>query len=199
MNADLRTSESIETSLARVFDRLYNSPMSAIACRLPEQPSASRYDQRVSIVDGLRRAFEKFKHHRDFSRRVTSFIEAELPAFTVSVSCENRRNSVRVWGAGIDFNDSVCVTWSQLEPWVEGFAHAIDVADYRDHEERAIDEEGLCAKLSQMDAEIGRLRAQAAAMIEALPVPPSAKARANPVYWSGPSTELAERYPLLFK
>ena len=43
--------------------------MTAAAKRLAPSPSTSRYDQRIAVVDGLRRAFEKFKHHREFTRR----------------------------------------------------------------------------------------------------------------------------------
>jgi hypothetical protein len=30
----------------------------------------NNYQQRIEVVAGLRRAFEKFRHHREFTRRV---------------------------------------------------------------------------------------------------------------------------------
>jgi len=163
--------------------------------------STGLYDQRISIVDGLRRAFEKFKHHREFSRRAQPFIESELPAYTVSVSCEHGRHSIRVWGAGVEYRDGVEASWSQSEsgPWTDALRRAIDVQDFRDHEERAVEEQMLHAFFAPMHAEIARLRAEAALMIKSLPIPPSATVRAEPMYWEGPSVELARRFPLLFK
>jgi hypothetical protein len=173
--------------------------MTAAAKRLAPLPSTSRYGQRIAIVDGLRRAFEKFKHHHEFTRRTQRCIEAELPAFTVSVSSEYGRHSIRVWGAGIEFRDALHVSWSPNgASWAGEFEAAVDVVDCRDREERAADEELLCPTLAAMDEQIRRLRLEAAAMIKALPVPPSAKTRADPMYWEGPSVALKERFAALF-
>ena len=174
--------------------------MTAAAKRLAPSPSTSRYDQRIAVVDGLRRAFEKFKHHREFTRRAQPFIEAELPAFTVSVSPGSGRHNIHVWGAGIEFCDALHVSWSPSDgSWIAEFLAALDIVDCRDREERAADEELLCPTLAAMDEQIRRLRREAAAMIKALPVPPSAKTRADPMYWEGPSVELKERFAALFK
>ena len=44
--------------------------------------------QQIAVVAGLRRAFEKFRHHAAFTRRVKPAIEAELPGYTRCFSKE---------------------------------------------------------------------------------------------------------------
>ena len=52
------------------------------------------FQQQIAVVAGLRRAFEQFKHHAAFTRRVKPLIVAELPGYTVSVELLRDRQSM---------------------------------------------------------------------------------------------------------
>ena len=51
-------------------------------------PMTKPIQQQIAVVAGLRRAFEKFRHHAAFTRRVKPAIEAELPGYTRCFSKE---------------------------------------------------------------------------------------------------------------
>ncbi len=159
-----------------------------------------RYDQRISVVDGVRRALEKFRHHREFTRRVKPLIEAELPGYTISVTPDDGSlSSIRIWGCGLDYNhSSVYLCWNHSKPWADGLTEALAREDVRDHEEREMDEQALYPRLGAMEAQMAALRQQAADMIAALPIPQAATLRAASHFWDGPSSALQARYPLLF-
>jgi hypothetical protein len=156
--------------------------------------------QQIAVVAGLRRALEKSRRHAQFTRRVRAVIEAELPGYTVSVDPDHcGLRTVRVWGNGLPYDSgSVYLCWNGSKPWAEGMAEAIEIADPRDYAERAEAEEPLRSKLDELTARVEAARAEAAALIAALPVPASATVRANHPTWSGPTSELREAYPLLF-
>lgn len=184
-------------ALARVSNTAYNVCMGTTAA---VAEGSARYDQRISVVDAVRRAFEKFRHHREFTRRVKPFIEAELPGYTLSVTPDDGTlSSIRIWGCGLDYNKScVYLCWNHSKPWVEGLTEALAREDVRDHEEREMDERALYPSLDAMEAQMAALRQQAASMIEALPIPKAATLRAASHFWDGPSSALEDRYPLLF-
>lgn len=180
-----------------MFDMTYNSGMSMTAA---VANGSARYDQRISVVDAVRRAFGKFRHHREFTRRVKPLIEAELPGYTISVTPDDcTLSSIRIWGCGLDYNKSaVYLCWNHSKPWAEGLAEALAREDVRDHEEREMDEQALCPRLDAMEAQMAALRQQAADMIAALPIPKAATLRAESCFWERPSSALQGRYPLLF-
>jgi len=94
--------------------------------------------QQIAVVLGLRRAFEKFRHHGAFTRRVKPIIEAELPGYTVSVDPDHYGlRTVRVWGNGLPYDGGVYLCWNGSKPWAEGMAEALEIADCRDYAERA--------------------------------------------------------------
>jgi len=163
--------------------------------------SSSKYDQQISVIDGLRRAFEKCKHHQRFTKRIEAILQEELPGFSVCVSPSEKPlslSSVRVWGLGIEYGNAVYLCWNGSRVWQEGFAHELQRADARDYEERQMDEQALYGQLDAMEAEMATLREQAAALVKKLPIPQSATLRAESVFWDTPSSTLRKRCPLLF-
>ena len=165
--------------------------------------AVTRNDLRISIVDGVRRAFAHFKDHKTFTMRAVRVIEKELPAFTVAYSSEHGSNEVRIWGVDLAYNDCVRISWTTPDatsttPWAERFERGMKIADYRDYEERAMDERALFDTFDRMAKQIVDLRAAAAAKIAALAVPASATIRGEPWRWETASSELRKRYPLLF-
>lgn len=159
------------------------------------------FEQQIAVVAGLRRALAKVRHHEAFTRRVKPIIEAELPGYTVSVDPDHfGLRTVRVWGNGLPYeNGSVYLCWNGSKPWAEGMAEAIEIADYRDYAERTTAEESIKVKLDELNAVIEAARAEASALIAALPVPSTATVRADHPCWSGPTSELRKAYPLLFE
>jgi hypothetical protein len=158
------------------------------------------YQQQIAVVAGLRRAFAKIRHHAAFTRRVKPIIEAELPGYTVSVDPDHYGlRTVRVWGNGLPYeNGSVYLCWNGPKPWAEGMAEAIEIADLRDYAERTAAEAALTDKLAELHARVEAARAEAAALIQSLPVPASATIRAEHHFWDGPSSDMRKAYPLLF-
>jgi hypothetical protein len=161
--------------------------------------AAQSFAQPIAVIAGLRRAFAKIRHHAAFTRRVKPIIEAELPGYTVSVDPDHYGlRTVRVWGNGLPYDSGVYLCWNGSKPWAEGMAEAIEIADYRDYAERTQAEEPLKAKLDALNAQVEAARAEAAALIAALPVPASATIRAESHFWSSPTSETSKAYPLLF-
>jgi hypothetical protein len=155
--------------------------------------------QRIDVVIGLHRAFTKFRHHTQFTRRVEPFIKAELPGYTVSVDPDHYGlRTIRVWGNGLPYDNGVYLCWNSSKPWAEGMAEALEIADSSDYAERSEAEEDLKGKLDTLHAEVERCRAAAKILIEQLPIPKSATIRAERHFWDGPSSELGKAYPLLF-
>jgi len=155
--------------------------------------------QQIAVVLGLRRAFEKFRHHAQFTRRVKPFIVAELPGTTVSVEPDHYGlRTIRIWGNGLPYDNGVSLCWNGSKPWAEGMAEALEIADSRDYAERVEAEESLKDKLDKLHAEVEKCRLAAAILIEQLPIPASATIRAESHFWDGPSSDLGKKYPLLF-
>src|SRR5271163_783225 len=99
----------------------------------------TRFKQQIEIIGAMRRALEKCRHHREFTRRAEPFFEKELPGYSVSVEPNGtcHQASVRVWGNGLLFNNSVHVCWNtdDEKPWPELCAAAIDRSDPSDYQE----------------------------------------------------------------
>ena len=156
--------------------------------------------QQIAVVLRLRRAFEKFKHHAQFTRRVKPLIQAELPNYTVSVEPDHYGlRTIRIWGNGLPYDNGVSLCWNGSKPWAEGMAEALEIADSRDYAERAEAEEDLLPKLDKLHAEVERCRAAAAILIKQLPIPRTATIRAESHFWDGPTSDLGRKYPLLFE
>jgi hypothetical protein len=169
----------------------------------------TNYQQQIDIIKALRRAFEKFKHYKDFSNRARLYIQEELPAnYTFSIDVEHTQwgtvqYKCRVWGNGILFNDSVYLSWSdtvdsQRRSWQEGFLSELDRADMSDYQERERDEERLLPQLEDLNAQVERSLALATKLIEGLPIPSSAKLRDKTFFWDKPSPALRKKFPALF-
>jgi hypothetical protein len=160
----------------------------------------NNYEQQIAIVAGIRRAFEKCKHHQQFSKRVKPIIEAELPGYTVSVDPDHHGlRTINVWGNGLEYKDSVYLCWNGSKPWTEGMAEAIEISDVRDYAERLAAEAKLTDVLSELEKLVVEARAQAATLIENLPVPKAATIRSEHPTWKNASGELRARFPHLFE
>ena len=160
----------------------------------------SLLQQQIAVVAGIRRAFEKFKHRATFTRRCRPIIQTELPNYTVSVEPDHcGLRTIRVWGNGLPYDSGVYLCWNGSKPWAEGMAEAIEIADSSDYAERREDERPIKARLDALSARVEAARAEAAALIAALPIPATATIRADHPTWSEPSSELSEAYPLLFR
>ena len=168
------------------------------------ETETERVQQQIAVVDGIRRAFAKFKHHREFTRRVKPVLEAELPGYTVSVdpgASEHDLRTIRVWGNGLPYNNgSVYLCWGQRAggDWTTGLVEQIEICDNRDHAERREDEKKLERKLAALQAKVEAARAEAEALVAALPEPKAATIRKGHPTWAGPSSELAAQFPMLF-
>ena len=155
--------------------------------------------QQIAVVAGLRRAFENFRHHAAFTRRVKPAIEAELPGYTISVDPDHfGLRTIRVWGNGLPYDSGVYLCWNGSTPWAEGMTKALEIADSSDYAERAEAEKPLLAKLAELNAVVLAARAEAAALFAALPVPAAATIRAESHFWDSPTSETSKMYPLLF-
>jgi hypothetical protein len=159
--------------------------------------------QASKVVAAIRRAMDKFRHHQAFTARVKPFIVAEVgEQYTVCVRSGNAStfalHEIDVWGAGIEYNDRVHMSWSASKPWLAGMETELARCDNSDYEERLRDEAALHEKLRAMEAQVKALREHAAKLVEELPIPKSATLRAEPVFWQGPSSELREMFPMLF-
>jgi len=163
------------------------------------------YRQEIAIVQALRVGLDKVKHHERFTKRIKPALESALPGYTVSVSDDGHFARVQVWGNGLSYDDSVRLSWvtgplaAGRKPWAEQMAEEIDRNDYSDYAERQVDEIALLPELDKVNAQIEALRAQAQAMIAALPKPAAVKLRTSDCHWSDASSALRDRYPLVFK
>ena len=162
------------------------------------------YGRQIAIVAALRRVFEVVKHHQKFTKRMLPAFERELPGYTVSLSVEPGDFGfarLNVWGNGLSYDDAVRLSWinSDKQPWQERMAEELDRQDPSDSAERQEQEIALVSKLEAMEAEVVRLRAEAEALIVALPVPRSARLRAESYFWSHPSSAFAAKFPGLFR
>lgn len=156
---------------------------------------------KLTVVNGLRRAFERFKHHAKFTKRVLPIIEAELPEYTIHVDGDGP--TILVWGKGIRYENAVHVTCPRIDgpdqSWQARMAWDLDRQDPSDALERAEQESALIPALTELAEEVRARIEEAKKMIEDLPVPASAKVRADGYFWEQPSTDLAQRFPELFK
>lgn len=160
------------------------------------------YAQRIAVVNALRLAFLRVKHHQKFTKRILPILREELPGYTVSVSDDGHFCRVGVWGNGLVYdktsiNLSWCTTKDDAE-WVEKFQRELDINDCSDYAERQEEETKLLPQLEAIEAKIEALRAEAATMFETMPAPKSAKIRTSTSHWTRASYSLQKKFPLTF-
>jgi hypothetical protein len=165
------------------------------------------YSQQIAIVQAMRRAFEKVKHHQQFTKRIKPAFEAELPGYTVYVNpayLNGNGGEIAVWGNGVSYDDAVRVTWPKgLDgkelTWQEGFAYGIDRTDPSDYAEWQEHERAILPALEGYNRAVEDIRAKAAAMLADIPTPKAAKLRSDRAFWGHASYPLQDLFPLLFK
>lgn len=171
------------------------------------------YENKIKVIHAIRDAFEKFKHHQDFTKRMRPYIERGLEkvfqdSLITYINVERaplgyNRYEIKVWGGPITHNDPVYVSWSDMEdsvriPWQQGLQRALKQADMTDYEERLVDERTLIPALTELENQVkGRIRT-ARNLIKHLPIPKSATVRRTPEAWDSPSSELQAKFPFLF-
>lgn len=170
---------------------------------------------KVEILEGLRRGLAKVAHHEAFTRRVKATLEKELPegcSVTVTPADSVRyssSNEISVWPPripGQNHPERVEIrAWLDSskpgDTWQAAFERAIQREDPRDYAEREIEEAKLAPKLAKLEAQIVALRAEASALIAALPVPMAAFAtlRNDRAQWTTERPETRESFPHCFK
>jgi hypothetical protein len=156
------------------------------------------YSQRIAVVQALRKAFERVKHHQAWSGRLKKAFQTVLPEYTISIGVgeyAGALHNVRVWGNGLHYEDCVYVCFNAGKVWQEGFSEELEIADCSDAAERQTQEVKLLPELEQIEAQIRALRAKAEALFTALPVPTSATIRKAEHFWSDASYALKGKYP----
>ncbi len=159
------------------------------------------YEQRAEVLQGIRRALEKTKHYEKFTKRVTNAVQEELPWHTVYM--QKAINSmgldgIRVWGNGIHYDNGINLSWNPSRSWVEALDRELDIADFSDYQERAKMEERMIPGLEDLERQVAKLQEEALDRFRQLPIPKSAKARAEAHYWDEPSFEIRQLFPKLF-
>jgi hypothetical protein len=160
------------------------------------------YSKQIEVVKALRGAFDKVKHHKEWSKRLLKTFKEALPGYALSmgVAEHGSLNTLRVWGNGLHYeNDCVYVCFSIHEngkerSWQDGFMWALNRADHSDYAERQEQERALYPQLDDIAARIAELQNEAHAMIEDLPMPKSATIRGE-VHWKNASHALQAKYP----
>lgn len=163
---------------------------------------------RLDVINGIRRAAEKFKHHQNFTKRVTPYLEAEFPGKTVSIHTSQKRfdsHRIGIWGGDIHYKELIEISFDSRKDktWFEDLLYQLDVADPSDQMERERDEESIYFQdfenqIKMRQEAIDRIKDIALAQIKDLPVPSSAKIRTSQCHWDSPSSVLREKYPHLF-
>jgi hypothetical protein len=158
----------------------------------------------VAILNAVRRALAKCAHHEAFTRRIKPVIEKELgDSCYVTVTPKDGTFSDHKIHVSTRGPDSFSVDLSAYtntrdypnDTWQAAFERAIVRNDCTDYIEREESEQAIHGKLAKLEAQIEKARADAAALVAALPLPPSATIRQA---W-GPSAALSAKFPLLFK
>ncbi len=180
-----------------------------------EQMKKFSYEQNRIIVAAIRRGVEKVKHHKNLTSRVEASIRAELEAAFWRPICFSMRmpgvlsGSLEVYGCGCDYNNRFYSFMDHAKEgvhWSDLLLNGLLREDMCDYQERERTEVQTCAakffvldkEIFELEAKIAALRAEAASMIEALPVPTSAKLRTEKHFWTRPSKHSQTNYPHLF-
>lgn len=154
--------------------------------------------ERYDVISAVRAVLPRVAAHQKFTKRTVDAIREALPGYTVHHCRETIGPAgIRIWGKGITYEDCISLTWyDDTKPWVEALAYSLDREDPSDGEERAEQESALVPRLTEIEAQIAALRAEAAAMFAALPTPKSAKLRADRCFWENPSYAIRKVFPL---
>lgn len=159
------------------------------------------YSARVATINCVRLAFEKFKHHKNWSNRITPILQSELPHHIINLkigSSKKEPHELVIWGKSISFDNRIWIVfWS--EPWQKSFIEELDRTDPSDYAERQEQEIKLLPELNEIQSQIKMLRARAEILIVALPIPASAPLiRSTAEQWSEPSSALRRKYPTIW-
>lgn len=166
------------------------------------------YESKIAVIDALRKAFESFKHLKEFNARAKPYIEKQLPGYSLHLYVDKSFGStiyhLEVFGVDIEYANCIHLHWTdkvnnQVVGWQGGFLNALDIADMHDYQERQVQEQNLIPTLERLDAEVKERIRAARVLVESLPVPHSATIRAAPHFWTSASYELSDRFPVLFK
>lgn len=173
----------------------------------------SDHQKILEILTGIKKATDKCAHYQEYNKRVINRIREELSAYTISDRYNNGMTqsglTLHVWGNGLTYENGVRLQWHRYdnknEPchWILGLREELIKADRTDYEERKQQEEALVPFLNQLNSEavdiLTRTRKKAQESIFALPEPPSTpEFRKGSFFWTLPSYELKQRFPLLF-
>jgi hypothetical protein len=166
------------------------------------------YSREIAIINALRLAFEKFKHHQNFSNRMRPYLTEALPEYYFHINVDHTQwgatqYTLGVWGNGLHHSDRISLYWTISDnhhcTWQEGFLGELDRHDLSDQQEREQDEERLLPELEKLNTEVENCVERAQKLIEKLPIPKSAKLRNEQCFWDRPSSELQKRFPFLFR
>ena len=159
----------------------------------------SKFEHEQIILEGIRRAFEKTKHHQLFTGRVTNVIRAELPEYTVSDFSYTGLQNLRVWGNGLNYDESIYLCWSAHTPWQQGLEKELKRQDTSDYRERLRAELRILDEFEYLNQEVLNAKNQAQQLIESLPIPQaSIDKKFRDKTWDRPSAELRAKFPALF-
>ena len=105
-----------------------------------------------------------------------------------------------VSGNDISVNETFILEFEYINPnhWTISFKYALDQLDPRDYLERLEQEKQLLSQFETLNEQAITINAAAQALLDSIPEPPSAILRKGSLCWKAPSTELMERFPLLF-
>ena len=167
----------------------------------------SDIEKRVEAIQGIRRAFDKVKHHAKLTKKFETAIKEELPAYSVSFSNDDW-GKLTIWGNGLSYDNGVFLCWNSdrtKSNWQQVIQEQIDIADSSDYQERLQQESviepslaELATKAKRLEEELQRVRSEALHAIAQIPVPKCATVRKEPSFWQRPSKELSDKFPELF-
>jgi hypothetical protein len=119
----------------------------------------SDIEKRVEAIQGIRRAFDKVKHHAKLTKKLETAIKEELPAYSVSFSNDDW-GKLTVWGNGLSYDNGVFLCWNSdrtKSDWQQVIQEQIDIADSSDYQERLQQESVIEPNLAELASRAKRL------------------------------------------